>query len=429
MKTGLDFSKPVVVAVVLALAGLWGCGGGGGSSSTKSSGGGGTVANSVTLTVDGANTFANGYDNAPYATITLCVPGTSNCTSIDHVLVDTGSSGLRVLATELPSGFTLPNATVTGGSLYECLPFLDSYAWGNVVTADLEMAGEKASSLPVHLITGATAPTYCSSTLATSGTPPVNNEQSLGARGILGVGNFAADCGTYCTIVRSMDIYFVCSSSSASSCSQTGVPVAQQVINPVALFASDNNGVVIQMASVPDGGATSASGTMHFGVGTQADNTPPAGLTVLDLDDLGNFGTTFQSVSMPDSFMDTGSNAYFFGTINTTTLKTSTGITGCNLGTSAIPQYWYCPSSELHETATMSGGTNTATTKSVNFDVGNAGTIAGQAFSDLAGPNTTNISNAATSFDWGIPFFYGRTVYVGLEGKSSLLSSGLYVAF
>ncbi len=419
----------IAIAGLLALSLAWGCGS---SKSLDNTTGTTTTAaaNSIALTA-GPGTFTNGYGNGLYATITLCEPGTSTCTSLDHILIDTGSSGLRILSSELPSGFTLPTATSGSSSVYECLPFLDSYTWGNVATADLEVSGEKASSLSVQLITAAAAPSTCSSTVATSGSPQVSTELELGARGILGVGNFVNDCGDYCAASPSQqyDIYFGCTSSAASSCSQIAVPDAQQVNNPVSDFASDNNGVLVQMASVPEGGEDSASGTLFFGIGTQSDNTPAAGLTVLGLNDLGNFSTTFQSTPLAYSFVDTGSNALFFGTINGTTLKTSTGITGCNLNTTANPAYFYCPTSELSESATLSGGTNPSTTTTVNFNVGDASKLTGGAYSDLAGPNTTNIPNATTSFDWGLPFFFGRSVYIGLEGASSSLGSGLYVAF
>lgn len=406
---------------------LWGCGSS--KSVNNNSLSTAPAVNSVALTA-GPGTFANGYVNGLYATITICQPGTSNCTNLDHVLVDTGSSGLRVLSSELPSGFSLTTETSGGTPVYECLPFLDSYTWGNVVTADLQIQGEKASSLPVQLITSSSAPTTCTSTVATSGSPQVSTEAQMGARAILGVGSFAADCGTYCTTVAQYDLYFGCSSAAPSSCSQIGLPLAQQVNNPVAYFSSDNNGVVVQMASVaPGGGSDSASGTLYFGIGTQSNNTPLSGLTVLTLDDVADFKTTFQSQALNDSFLDTGSNGYFFGTINGTTLKTSNNITGCNLAQSGQPPaYFYCPTSELTESATLTGATNSAST-TVSFDVGNAQSLTGGALSDLAGPNTTNEPNATTSFDWGLPFFFGRSVYIGLEGASSSLGSGLYVAF
>jgi hypothetical protein len=417
-------------AVLVSFAFLAGCGGSKSVSPTPTP----TTANSISIDVNGGSGTFQGYGNAPYVSIKLCQPGTSNCATLDNILLDTGSSGLRIWEGDLPSGFTLPSATVTGGTLNECLPFLDSYAWGTVATADLELAGEKAPSLPVQLINGNAAPTTCSSTVATAGSPQVNSEAALGARGILGVGNYQADCGTYCAMspTQSLDIYFACSSSAASSCTQVAVPVAQQIVNPVALFSGDNNGIVIQFPSVAAGGAASVTGTMTFGIGTQSNNTPPAGLTVLTLDDIGNFTTTFQGGPFVDSFFDTGSNGLFFGTINATTSVTSTGITGCNLAPSGSPPaYWYCPTSELSENATIASTVNPTVSKSVTFQVGNAQNLSGAAYGDLAGPNVSSIPNAGQIFDWGLPFFFGRTVYIGLEGTSSSLGSGstLYDAF
>ena len=40
--------------------------------------------------------------NVPFVTIKVCVPGsTTECQTIDHVTVDTGSSGLRIVSTVL----------------------------------------------------------------------------------------------------------------------------------------------------------------------------------------------------------------------------------------------------------------------------------------------------------------------------------------
>jgi len=73
---------------------LMGCGGG--SSSSPSSNSPITIASSGTnvapILVNGG---PNGnYVDGAFASVTLCVPGTSSCQTIDGVLVDTGSSGL-----------------------------------------------------------------------------------------------------------------------------------------------------------------------------------------------------------------------------------------------------------------------------------------------------------------------------------------------
>jgi hypothetical protein len=77
--------------------------------------GSGTVSagtNQVPLVVDAGPTGAN-VINIPYVSVTLCAPGTTNCQTIDHVSVDTGDSGLRILASVLQPGLlaALPQST------------------------------------------------------------------------------------------------------------------------------------------------------------------------------------------------------------------------------------------------------------------------------------------------------------------------------
>jgi hypothetical protein len=62
----------------------------------------------------------------------------------------------------------------------------------------------------------------------------------------------------------------------------------------------------------------------------------------------------------------------------------------------------------------------------VSFSVANADSLFSAnpgfaAFSNIAAPNSD-----VFSFAWGLPFFYGRTVYTFFEGQST---SGPYIAF
>src|SRR4029077_9974857 len=126
--------------------------------------------------------------------------------------------------------------------------------------ADVKMAGETAGSIPIQVIgldRFPAIPSDCSS----QGTAE-ETLNDLNANGILGVGLFREDCGLGCALTGSSNpgLYYAC--PTPAGCVVTTEQVANQVQNPVSHFATDNNGVVIQLPSVPAGGAASTSGTM-----------------------------------------------------------------------------------------------------------------------------------------------------------------------
>ena len=136
--------------------------------------------------------------------------------------------------------------------------------------ADLQVGEEAARSLPIQVIGEQDYPmaSDCTGTAIT-------DFQTLGANGIFGVGVFENDCGADCAQPAASQngrLYYACSSVQAGGCNVTAVPVDQQVPNPVAAFPVDNNGVIIQLGSVPAGGAPSVSGLLVFGIGTQTNN-------------------------------------------------------------------------------------------------------------------------------------------------------------
>src|SRR4051812_13285917 len=63
--------------------------------------------------------------NRPCASVTICVPGTNDCQTIDHLLIDTGSFGLRVYDSVLT--LNLPAETdASGKAVAECVSFVSA---------------------------------------------------------------------------------------------------------------------------------------------------------------------------------------------------------------------------------------------------------------------------------------------------------------
>jgi hypothetical protein len=362
----------------------------------------------------GPSTVYN-YTNGIFVSVTVCEPGTTTCVTIPDVLLDTGSSGLRVLSGSL-SGISLKNVTSGGQTLTNCVQYLDnSYNWGPVATADVKLGGESASSVPIQIIEEPTdsfpsAPSSCGGTAD-------NTVDSLLANGILGVSFYQEDCGTACApgTTDNGGSYYSCGTS---SCTLTTASLSQQLQNPIGLFSSDSNGLMLTLPTISPSGVASASGTLTFGIGTQSDNALGSAV-VLYPDDFGNISTTFKSTTSI-SFFDSGSSALYFLT------SALTGLPGCTANSG-----FYCPSSTESLSATNQG--SDGTTSTVSFSVANADTLlssSNDAFSDLAG--TGDASSATppyTYFDWGLPFFYGRSVFVALEGKSAGGKSGPFWAY
>src|SRR3954470_15380136 len=72
--------------------------------------------------------------NLLFTTVEICRPGSaSECQSIDHVLVDTGSSGLRIISSLVDPSLLLPQQTgASGQPVVECGQFVSGIIWGPV---------------------------------------------------------------------------------------------------------------------------------------------------------------------------------------------------------------------------------------------------------------------------------------------------------
>ncbi len=385
--------------------------------------------------------FQVGAANLPYTTVTVCTPGTTSCQTIDHVLVDTGSTGLRLMSSVVSSALSLPSISAGNGALIECIQFADGYSWGSMRRADVKLAGEVAANIPVQVIGDATSyavPGTCSSTSPHA----LNDVISFGANGVLGVGVFAQDCGPGC-VTSPSSLYYACPNT--TTCTETAVAVPDQATNPVFGFPADFNGVLLQFPPVAaNSGALNLLGTLTFGINTQANNqtasVSPSGAIYL-ADNTGDFFSTINSVgggyaftatAYSNSFIDSGSNGIYLPGTQIPTDKTSGWFIPLDAATGNV----------ITINATQQGGmgggyvgnqptsTPTGVTNTFNFSIANANTVlfpsgngTNTAFSSL-GAASSFATNSVGGIDWGMPFFLGRPVFVAMEGNTITLTNG-----
>jgi len=374
--------------------------------------------NVVPITIDAGPTGAmfSSY-NVPFISIQLCAPGTSTCQTIDHVAVDTGSVGLRVLSSVLSPALAAALPALHDGHgdpLAECYTFADGYVWGAVRSADLSLGGEHVAGLALQVIGDPALPTVpkaCKDTGTAEDTL-----DAFGSNAIIGLGNYAPDCGDLCEDASQFGDgwqYYGC--ANAGSCAQVTVPQAQQLQNPVALLPVDNNGVLLQLPTVGDDGAAGAAGVLVLGIGTQTNNAL-GGATLFpigDEDSDGSITVKFGGSTLVDGYFDSGTTDFSFD---------DAALPAC-MGDFAG---WDCPAAPLDLTAQNVDGGGTA--HAVTFHVASAMTLLASdvdtAFDDIASP----VGDRST-FIWGLPFFYGRSVFTAIAGRTTPGGPGPYFAY
>ncbi|MGT2471788.1 DUF3443 family protein [Paraburkholderia terrae] len=351
--------------------------------------------------------------NMPYVSVTFCVPGkqgASQCATVDHMLLDTGSVGVRVIASAMGAAFAGKLPSQTGASndstgkaaIAQCALFASGYTWGSTRSADVTIGKKTASGIPIHLIGdsayAAWVPNDC-----TSRGRGMNTVADLGANGIVGIGHLAHD---YPEAAQATQIanYYYC--PTPWSCTAASVPLDKQTANPVTAFATDNNGTIIRLPALPSMGQPSVTGELVFGIGTRDNNALPAKPVFLTVNDRGMFTTSYKARTI-ESYIDSGSNGLFFPDASL-----------------PVVDQWFAPATAQRLSATAFSGTGDVQS-TIPFSIANASTLfnLGYAAHDNLGAPMSSM------FLWGLPFFYGRDVYTALSGMQAGPQKGPYVAF
>ncbi len=350
--------------------------------------------------------------NTPFVAVTVCNSATGNCLTVQNVLVDTGSAGLRLFASSALNSLNLPNiAASSGGDLAACAQFASGYTWGGMRQAQVHINGAMTNGpIPIEVIgdpsVPQTAPQSCQ-----GGGQDFSGQLSGVVNGILGISNFQYDCGSACAPPDPSQsppppipaVYYACG---ATSCSRTTAPLSSQGINPIAAFQSGyNNGSILTLPAAPlPWGSQAATGTLVFGISTLPNNQLPAGAQVYPLDGYGNLSITVNG-SAGTGFIDSGSNGYY---------------TALNLPACTQSVGFYCPSPAANVALQLSSG-SAASSTSITIASADAMFTTGNA----ALPALGGTAAVTGMVDLGLPFFYGRPIATGLQ---SLYTSG-FVAF
>ncbi len=349
--------------------------------------------------------------NFPFVSVTVCAPNSgakANCFTVDNVVLDTGSYGLRLFASAIApatlGALPLRVDAASGQNTAACAVFGSGHTWGSLRKADVQLGGEIAQAVPIQVVSDpairSSAPPVC------AGNTALDSPGALGANGILGVGVARYDCGMACLSDPGYGGYYYADTTPKPT--PIAMPLAEQVVNPVALFPVDNNGLIVQMPQVADAGARSVEGLVIFGIDTQPNNALAGkAATIMATSDWGDFDGNYNGASKVTSFIDSGSNAL-------------------NFDDGTLPQnksFFYSPATPQQRSVVISSNGISAT---VTLNIANATTL-------FASPNYAfnNLAAAATTMvDLGLPFFYGRSVWYGIVGTSSKgAGAGPYVAF
>lgn len=373
----------------------------------------------VNITPNGREGQLCGNINIPCVSVTICSPtNPTSCQTIDNVLIDSGSVGLRIFKSILNSSLVLPLESAGNSTIANCVGYGDLSAnWGPLAIANITLSNESTTqSIPIQLIDSsyANGGSKCLNSFnnTRSSFHLENSPEEFGFNGILGVAPIIYD---------NITGYFSCTDSLCLDETEIIHEVTSLLMtNPIAFLPeSYGSGITFKLPTLDNNGATNVVGYAIFGVGSNNDNIFESGINIYHIYTDGSSNCNYYLfICMPTTlltnttiqygFLDTGSNFFSFNDDN---ISNTDG--------------FYTPNSmrTLYASNTSENGEVITT----SFNIANIYNL----FNNTN--NTAFNNNGANGFDgfldYGLPFFFGKTVYICFQDKTCNGIPGPYWAF
>jgi len=409
-----------ITGLVLLSIALTGCGGGGGTGDATAS----SVATSNWMSdpitglprqditvytqsniapADNVLPITVGRTNKFLVSLTVCVPGSNLCQTVDKIMVDTGSVGLRIHASVLPvlQG-QLPLQGQSGKVIAQCATFGNFYTWGSLRAADVGFGAHKASALPVQVYDDPALPAVSSTGCGTQIGGLIDADPAaVQFNGVLGIrGTRLDELGTF----------YSCQTS-GKTCSTTVLTDKELLPNPIINLPQDNNGYQIVMPSIPIDGSSQVTGALVLGLNTQSNNnlsqTGTSASNMLALDSKQRVALYIDGVSY-GALIDSGTSVNTLSTTNVPTCGASAPLA-------------YCSSPITMQPIQLAAAVKPTIVLVASLYIGNWLNLLATNLPAIgtltAKTPSTVVANGVQSI-LGAPFFYGKRISFGITGQT-----------
>lgn len=344
--------------------------------------------------------------NTMYISLTVCANNSgTNCQTVDNIILDTGSFGVKINKSALPESFvlSLPRVTTNAGNeVYACNTFGSGYVFADEHYAVLNLAGTMTSNVILQAIENSPTAEIPDSCTAKG---PFDDFANFGANGIIGINPAITLGNSSLLLYKNINGIY----EPLTNAEESGLPVLNQ--NPLPSLATNNNGFVVSIPPVSQNTNTNVNGTLILGINTENNNkiTAQTNLVVASESDLSvvcNSACFYSKITNPESTIpavfDSGTNGWVFMS-------------------NTLPQcdYGYCPESPTIWTSSVYSydfAANESYTISATISADEVVNGQSLSFAVMPGWGYYNYNNQTL---YGSPFFLGKNVYVVFPGTQN----------